>query len=146
MINSKIGQLFGAATNGRRSARIVTDGSGATQGARLLTNDVSPEFAESFRLLAFNLSALHARGAGMRSLLVASAFHGDGRSLTTANLAIALAGEGASVMVVVADGRRPGLGVLLQGNGVASPVGPPSPHPRVVPTGIAGVSAVYGLG
>jgi succinoglycan biosynthesis transport protein ExoP len=70
----------------------------------------SPEaaVAEAYRVLRTNL-IFTAPPEGGRALLVTSANPGEGKTTTTANLAVALALNGAKVLVVEADLRRPAL-------------------------------------
>jgi capsular exopolysaccharide synthesis family protein len=71
----------------------------------LLRSPESPA-AESYRYLRSRLQPLLSRdGAG--SVLVASAYEGEGRSTTAANLAVALALAGKTVILVDADLRKP---------------------------------------
>ncbi|MEU4238606.1 AAA family ATPase [Actinoplanes sp. NPDC026619] len=71
----------------------------------LLRSPQSPA-AESYRYLRSRLQPLLARD-GATSVLVASAYDGEGRSTTAANLATALALAGRSVILVDADLPRP---------------------------------------
>jgi len=80
--------------------------------SRLITNRVRPAFAEAFRLLALNVVRL-AETEGVHSLLVMSAYPGDGRTLAAANLAAALAGLGRRVAAVDCDTHRPALARFL---------------------------------
>lgn len=60
------------------------------KGPLLISRESSTPFAESFRLLALNVTSALAQEQG-KGVVVISAFPGDGRSLVAANLAIALA-------------------------------------------------------
>ena len=70
------------------------------------------EFIESFRLLAASLRTMHA-SRRLHTVLVMSAYPGDGRTTTVLNLGIALAEAGSRVLLVDADLRRPALARLL---------------------------------
>ncbi|HVR72244.1 MAG TPA: polysaccharide biosynthesis tyrosine autokinase [Vicinamibacteria bacterium] len=73
-------------------------------------NTASPEaaVAEAYRVLRTNL-IFSAPSEGGRALVLTSANPGEGKTTTTANLAVALALNGAKVLVVEADLRRPAL-------------------------------------
>ncbi|MGH2461316.1 MAG: hypothetical protein ACRDIY_20850 [Chloroflexota bacterium] len=98
-------------------------------------------FAETFRLLAANVEHL-AASSETRSILVMSAYRGDGRTLTVQNLGRALAELGHHVVTVemVANsnghGRRFGFGATAV-NGA----GHPSPGPVPANTNGAGRDA-----
>lgn len=80
---------------------------------------VPPAFVESVRSLRINLGI--ARGESRaRSLLVASALPGEGKSTVARDLALVYAEAGAAVLMIDADLRRPSLARLF---GVASSVG-----------------------
>jgi polysaccharide biosynthesis transport protein len=64
-------------------------------------------FVESFRYLRTNLLCLHKRP--LRTLLVTSPGHGEGKDLVAANLAVAFAQAGLRVWLVDCDLRRPAL-------------------------------------
>jgi len=108
-------------------------GSGASFGTGLATSvaissgprltDVDPhlvaltdpksEFAEQYRTLRSNLMSISAE-APPKVFVVTSAAHGEGTSVTTANLACSFAEEtGKRVVVVDADMRKPRLHKLL---------------------------------
>jgi capsular exopolysaccharide synthesis family protein len=82
---------------------------GATAAARAVTT-ASPDaaVAEAYRVLRTNL-IFSAPSEGGRALVLSSANPGEGKTTTTANLAVALALNGAKVLVVEADLRRPAL-------------------------------------
>jgi capsular exopolysaccharide synthesis family protein len=73
-------------------------------------NTTSPDaaVAEAYRVLRTNL-IFSAPAEGGRALVLTSANPGEGKTTTTANLAVALALNGAKVLVVEADLRRPAL-------------------------------------
>lgn len=68
--------------------------------------------AEAYRTASFNIGRA-ARDIGARTLLVTSAFDGDGKSTTAANLAVAQADRGENVVLVEADLRRPAAHRIL---------------------------------
>jgi succinoglycan biosynthesis transport protein ExoP len=73
-------------------------------------NTASPDaaVAEAYRVLRTNL-IFSSPSEGGRALVLTSANPGEGKTTTTANLAVALALNGAKVLVVEADLRRPAL-------------------------------------
>jgi succinoglycan biosynthesis transport protein ExoP len=73
-------------------------------------NTASPDaaVAEAYRVLRTNL-IFSSPSEGGRALVLSSANPGEGKTTTTANLAVALALNGAKVLVVEADLRRPAL-------------------------------------
>jgi capsular exopolysaccharide synthesis family protein len=73
--------------------------------------------AEAVRMVRAGF-LLATRDGASRSILVASALAGEGKTTTTANLAAALAASGRHVIAVDLDLRRPALGPLL---GAAGP-------------------------
>lgn len=79
----------------------------------LAPRDVTPAVHEDFRMLKASLG-VHAHAAGRRSFLITGAGPDEGKSTTALNLAAALAGEGAEVIVLEADVRRPSLGAALK--------------------------------
>ncbi len=76
--------------------------------APVILNNQSSAVAEAYRVLRTNLifSAVDSRG---RALLVTSANPGEGKTTTVANLAASLALNGAKVLAVDGDLRRPAL-------------------------------------
>ncbi|MDP9235141.1 MAG: polysaccharide biosynthesis tyrosine autokinase [Actinomycetota bacterium] len=72
-----------------------------------LTQPKGPS-SEAYRSLRTNLQYITIQ-RGMKSLLITSAAAGEGKTVTTVNLAIALAHSGQRVIVVSADLRRPTL-------------------------------------
>lgn len=84
--------------------RYDSDGTGPNQ-LITLTDPRSPT-AESYRALRTNIKAAvedHKHG----SLLITSSRPGEGKSITSANLAIAMAQQGHNVLLIDADLRRP---------------------------------------
>lgn len=87
----------------------------------------SPEFAESFRTLRSNLKYFEF-DRQIRTILITSGLPGEGKTITTVNLAMSLALSGARVIIIEADLRRPmlhkylglsdlvGVSTLLAGN------------------------------
>ena len=82
---------------------------GSPVAARAVTT-ASPDaaVAEAYRVLRTNL-IFTSPSEGGRTLVLTSANPGEGKTTTTANLAVALALNGAKVLVVEADLRRPAL-------------------------------------
>ena len=80
----------------------------ASRRGPLFVREPQSKVAEAYRVLRTNLIFSSADGAG-RALLVSSANPGEGKTTTAANLAAALAHNGARVLVVDADLRRPTL-------------------------------------
>ena len=68
--------------------------------------------AEAFRQLRTNLRFVDV-DRRPRSIVIASALPGEGKTTTAANLAITLAEAGLRVVLVNADLRRPGLGLYM---------------------------------
>ena len=101
------------------------------QALAVATKNPSSPVAEAYRVLRTNLIFTSA-DAGGRALVVTSANPGEGKTTTVANLAAALAHNGAKVLAVDADLRRPtlhqhfglqktpGLSDLLVGKSTAS--------------------------
>jgi capsular exopolysaccharide synthesis family protein len=77
----------------------------------MLESPNSPH-AESFRILRVALDTLN-HDVGARTLMVTSAFDGEGKSTTAANLAVAYARSGLRVILVDLDLRAPSLGRLF---------------------------------
>jgi capsular exopolysaccharide synthesis family protein len=91
---------------------MVPDASRATrkrtpQSPLILGNPRSP-LAEAYRVIRTNLIFSSAQGK-CRSLMVSSVNPAEGKSTTVANLAASLAQNGAQVLVIDADLRRPAL-------------------------------------
>ena len=74
----------------------------------MIRNNQSSAVAEAYRVLRTNL-IFSAADSGGRALLVTSANPGEGKTTTVANLAASLALNGAKVLAVDADLRRPAL-------------------------------------
>lgn len=74
----------------------------------LITSGVPPSFAEAFRVVRTNVLFSSAEESA-RSVLVASAGPGEGKTLVASNLAIALAQAGQRVLIIDGDLRRPRL-------------------------------------
>jgi capsular exopolysaccharide synthesis family protein len=76
--------------------------------------DPTSPVAEQYRALRTNLLAMRARGRRMKTLAVTSARRGDGKTITSANVAAVFAeDQAARVVIVDADLRSPGVGPLL---------------------------------
>ena len=70
------------------------------------TDPQSP-ISEQYRILRTNLQSQKALGGGAKVLVITSAMHGEGKSVTSINLALALAQqEGLRVLLVDGDLRR----------------------------------------
>jgi len=80
-----------------------------------LTHQRSPS-AEAYRILRTNVLSV-AAGVGAKSIMVTSAYGGEGKSATVANLGVVLAGAGKRVSLVSADLRRPRLQEFFQRDG-----------------------------
>jgi capsular exopolysaccharide synthesis family protein len=77
--------------------------------------------AEQYRSLRYNIENLR-KGAGLHAMAVTSPSPGDGKTVTTLNLAGALAqAEGARVLVIDGDLRRPSVARYLAVDGLRSP-------------------------
>ncbi len=74
--------------------------------ALLGPDEMSTARAESYRILRTNLQLLDREGS-CRVVLITSAGRGEGKSVTTANLALTLAHAGLRVLVIDADLRLP---------------------------------------
>jgi capsular exopolysaccharide synthesis family protein len=72
----------------------------------VLCREPDPAVTDSYRQIRTSL-LLSRPGGPPRTILVASGFDGEGKTLTTANLAVAFAQLGGSVLVIDADLRRP---------------------------------------
>ncbi|GEA89669.1 polysaccharide biosynthesis tyrosine autokinase [Cellulomonas cellasea] len=68
--------------------------------------------AEAFRRLRTNLRFLNLRGSG-RTIVVTSSLPGEGKSVTTINLAMAMAEGSSRILLVDADLRRPSVARML---------------------------------
>jgi capsular exopolysaccharide synthesis family protein len=84
-------------------------------------NALPSDFWEAYRTLRANLADRSASGRFPRTLLITSAIRGEGKTMTSANLAITLAAAGARVILVDGDLRRP-----MVGNVFATKPGPGS--------------------
>src|SRR5258708_21623896 len=76
------------------------------EGARMLSSTNSGTLAETYRVLRTNVNFSAVDGP-IRSLLVTSTLPGEGKSMTTYNLAVAMALDGRKVILVDTDLRRP---------------------------------------
>jgi capsular exopolysaccharide synthesis family protein len=111
----------------------------------LISADPQSAVAEAYRVLRTNLIFSSAQAAG-RVLIVSSANPGEGKTTTVANLAASLAQNGARVLAVDADLRRPTLHHQL---GVAKTpglsdvvVGKCAPAQAAQTTRVAGLQAI----
>jgi succinoglycan biosynthesis transport protein ExoP len=75
-------------------------------GVLLTVTDPASSAAESFRMLRSNLDFTQVDG-DLSSVLVTSSVQGEGKSVTTCNLAVSLALTGKRIVVVDGDLRRP---------------------------------------
>ncbi len=83
------------------------------KGALLMMNGHRKEpFAEGYRILRAALGRPGASGSG-QILAITSTLPGEGKSLTSVNLALTLASTDERVLLVEADLRRPSLGKML---------------------------------
>lgn len=71
-----------------------------------------PDLAEAYRTLRSSI-AFEALDQPLHTLLITSALRGEGKSLTSVNLAAAMAADGKRVALIDADLRRPNLHKLL---------------------------------
>lgn len=76
----------------------------------LLRSPLPGAIGEALRGIRIQLDLLHGRH---RTILITSAFHGDGKTTTAINLAREMAESGARVLLVDADMRKPDLGPSL---------------------------------
>lgn len=81
----------------------------------LTNNEVRPQFAETFRLLAQSVQHL-AEGDHLKTILVMGAYRGDGRTTLVANLGISLALDKRRVILIDADNRNPCLRKMVNGD------------------------------
>ena len=96
-------------------------GLGGDLDIKLVSADDSRHaFVEAYRNLRSSLVYMATEGKRAKTILVTSAIPGDGKSLTTSNLAITLAQSGSTVLLIDADLRR---GNLHRRLGVDSSVG-----------------------
>jgi non-specific protein-tyrosine kinase len=102
-------------TENRRRSRKPQDGTGGEdppaggpEGVQALISVSDPRhpIVEAYRRLRTNLQ-FYNLDAGLSSLMVTSAEAGEGKSLTSANLAVVMAQSGARVILVDADLRKP---------------------------------------
>lgn len=84
----------------------------ATEKALALLTDPASAAAESFRSLRTSLTLSGPQGQS-KVILVTSAVAGEGKTLTSANIAIAFAQQGLNTLLIDADLRRPALGNLF---------------------------------
>jgi len=77
-------------------------------GQRLIVDNPQLRVSEAYRLVRTNLLFTNPEGTGM-VVVVSSANPGEGKSTTVANLAASLALNGAKVLAIDADLRRPTL-------------------------------------
>lgn len=100
------------------AGRLLTDGAAEAAQPRFriasarATRAPRPGFGEAYRMLALQVQQL-AVTKQLRTLLIMSAYPGDGRTTVAANLGIALAELGRRVVLVESDTRRPGLAGLF---------------------------------
>jgi capsular exopolysaccharide synthesis family protein len=78
----------------------------------LLSNGVSPQFGEAFRSVRTSL-IFNSGSDPTRIVMVTSGQPLEGKTTTACNLAVALAMDGARVLLVDADMRRPGVSRML---------------------------------
>jgi Mrp family chromosome partitioning ATPase/capsular polysaccharide biosynthesis protein len=78
---------------------------------------------DAYRMLRANLATVGPSGGFPRTILITSAIRGEGKTMSTVNLAIMLANAGVRVVALDGDLRHPMLarvfGVALRGNGLA---------------------------
>jgi tyrosine-protein kinase Etk/Wzc len=98
----------------RRAFSIRKDKGGDGAEKRLITH-ISPKsaVAEAYRTLRTNLQFARA-GNSCQTLVVTSPFPGEGKSITSANVAITMAHMGSRTLLVSSDLRRPILHKLFQ--------------------------------
>jgi len=82
--------------------------SGVASVQRLMHDNPQSTVAEAYRLLRTNLLFCSADASGL-TIVVSSANPGEGKTTTVANLAASLAQNGAKVLAIDADLRRPTL-------------------------------------
>jgi polysaccharide biosynthesis transport protein len=110
----------------------------------LLTSGVSPKFAEALRTVRTNVLFSSAEERG-RTVLVASAGPGEGKTLVASNLAIALAQAGQRVLIIDGDLRRPRLHDVFgvkQEPGLSNLIVGDAKPADVIRTSAAGVTVV----
>jgi protein-tyrosine kinase len=90
--------------------RLPEEGLTITDPLVVTYNDPKSPIAEEFRKLKSTLIHLEQLGQGRRTLMITSALGGEGKSITTINLAITLAQElDHTVLMIDADLRKPTL-------------------------------------
>ena len=104
----------------------VVPAAGATAPRPAALRQPDGPVAEAYRVVRTNL-LFSTVGEGGRALMVTSTNPGEGKTTTAANLAISLAANGARVLVVDADLRRP---TLHQHFGISKTPGPLRRHRR----------------
>ena len=86
-------------------------------------SQIPEEARDAYRLLRENLATAGPTGHFPRTILITSAIRGEGKTISTLNLAITLAGAGLKVIAVDGDLRHPMLasvfGVASRGQGFA---------------------------
>lgn len=90
----------------------------ATRDPLIVRSDPQSPRAEAFRSLRTNVQFVEMEGK-RRSFTVTSALPSEGKSTTAANLAIAMSENGARVVLIDADLRRPRLAELMGIEGAA---------------------------
>lgn len=91
-----------------------------TREQAIVSEDTSPAFQEAFRLLAQSIELMVDR-RHLKSILVMSAYPGEGRTTVVVNLGILLARLGKRVVLVDADSRHPSDFSLLGSSASGSP-------------------------
>jgi capsular exopolysaccharide synthesis family protein len=99
----------------RPSARVSRFGSGENSGARFLgTRDMPPLAVEQYRRLAATLHHLQSE-RGIKVVMVTSALSGEGKSLTSTNLALTLSQSyRRRVLLIDGDLRRPSIHQIFE--------------------------------
>jgi polysaccharide biosynthesis transport protein len=96
----------------------------ANNGVYVVEQPRSP-FAEAFRSLRVNLDYMNI-DKPLKSILISSAYMGEGKSMVAANLAVVLAQGGKKVILVDADLRKPTIHKkfdIINGKGLSDMIG-----------------------